>query len=465
LDNTIVVLPFADMSPDGDQAYLSDGIAEELLNLLAKVPELRVVSRTSAFAFKGKDLTVAELAGRLGVAHVLEGSVRTSGDRVRITAQLIDARQDVQLWSERWDRTLIDVFAIQDEIAGSVVAALQVELLGQVPSAEKTDLSAWSIYLQARHQAASGIPDNMAQATALFREALAIDPGFVPAWVGLGVNFANLQSLKSISPAEAHRELLAAAHKVLELDSKNADGYALLAFASDQGDGDYANAVRNYRRALEIDPNNLLARNGLAVMYSTLGEIERAIDMQERLLENDPLSQSIYFNLGMSRVAAGDLEGANQAFKRALSINPDMLLGHVWRGIIDLLQGNAQSTLEIFERLNERTGNPLFTHIGQAMALPALGDEAGGSAALAELERGWGQSFAFVIATIHAWQSRPDRAFEWLEHALENNGPAALAKARTDPMLNSLHDDVRWQPLLERAGLSDAQVEAILVSN
>lgn len=461
-DRTIVVLPFADMSPAQDQAYLSDGIAEELLNLLAKVPELRVVSRTSAFSFKGKGLTVAELASQLGVAHVLEGSVRKAGERVRISAQLIDAREDVNLWSDQWDRTLTDVFAIQDEIAGSVVAALQVELLGQVPKTEQTDLSAWSIYLQAQHEAARGTPDSMRQATELFREALAIDAEFVPAWIGLGVNFANLQSLRAVSPAEARGEIITAAERVLELDSGNADGYTLMAFASDYGEGDYAAAVRNYKRALEIDPNNIRARNGLAVVYRTLGDIERAIAMQERLLENDPLNPSILFNHGMTRVAVGDLEGADRMFEHALSISPELLLAHVWLGIVDLLQGDAQSCLEIFEQLYESTGSPLFTHIGRAMTLPALGDEDGGAAALAELEDGWGQSFAYVIATIHAWHSRADEAFHWLGSAIDNRGPAAVALIRSDPMLVSLHADARWQPLLEKAGLSDKQVAAIL---
>jgi TolB-like protein/Tfp pilus assembly protein PilF len=464
-DYSIAVLPFADMSAGKDQAYLSDGIAEELLNLLAKIPELRVVSRTSAFSFKGKDLTVIELADRLGVAHMLEGSVRKSGDRVRITAQLIDARQDTNLWSGRWDRTLTDVFAIQDEIAASVAEALQLELLGQLPVTETTEPTAYSIYLQASHNAAKGTPENMRQAVDQYRAALAIDPGFVSAWTGLGVNFANLQSMRMISPGESHREILAAAQRVLELDRSNADGYSLLAYASEYGDGDYSAAVKYYHRALEIEPNNIRAMNGMAVTYRILGLVEQAIELQEQLLETDPLNASVFFNLGMSRVAADDFEGAVEEFDRALSISPKLLLAHVWLGIVDLLQGDARSSLDRFEKLSETTGDELFSYIGRAMTLPDLGDEAGGAAALAELESGWGRPFAYVIATIHAWQTRSDQAFFWLESALQNDGPAALANARGDPMLRPLHDDPRWQPLLEKAGLSDENVRAIPLSH
>jgi adenylate cyclase len=150
-NRSIAVLAFDDMSPEGDQEYLSDGIAEELLNLLAKIPELRVISRSSAFSFKGKDLKLTEIAKELNVGHILEGSVRKSGNRVRITAQLIDARSDTHLWSETYDRTLDDVFAIQDDIAATVVAQLKITLLGEAPHVEETDPEAYALYLQARH--------------------------------------------------------------------------------------------------------------------------------------------------------------------------------------------------------------------------------------------------------------------------------------------------------------------------
>ncbi|KPK58033.1 MAG: hypothetical protein AMJ59_16815, partial [Gammaproteobacteria bacterium SG8_31] len=180
-DRSIAVLPFADMSPDKDQEYLSDGLSEELLNLLAKVPELRVASRTSAFSFKGKDVKIADVAAELNVAHVLEGSVRKAGNRVRITAQLIDAGTDVHLWSETWDRTLDDVFAIQDEIAANVVDELRVTLLGEAPTIEETDPEAYNLFLQARHLGRQGSGESMLRAVDLLKQVLAMDPDYVPA--------------------------------------------------------------------------------------------------------------------------------------------------------------------------------------------------------------------------------------------------------------------------------------------
>jgi tetratricopeptide (TPR) repeat protein len=433
-----------------------------LLNLLAKVPELRVVSRTSAFSFKGKDLTIAELAEQLGVAHILEGSVRKSGDQVRITAQLIDTQTDTQLWSNRWDRELTDVFAIQDEIAQSVVSALRLTLLGETPSVVATDTRAYTLYLQARHLATRGTPQSMLDAIPLYRQSLEIDPQFIPAWLGLGANFSNMASTKDMSPAEAYPEIMTAARRVLEIDATNADGHVLMAWAEDNTAGNYQAALNHYKKALELDPNNTRARGGLALLYRHLGQIDRAILMQESLLEIDPVNASLYFNLGMSYVAADDLARAATAFDNALSINPEGLLPRVWRALIDLLNGSPGSSLEQWEKLSQDTGSELFLYIGEALALPELGDEDGAAVALSRLESGWGKPFAYVIATVHAYHSRRDQAFDWLDRTLEYHGPAGLALARIDPMLRSLHEDPRWQPLLARAGMSDADVAAIL---
>lgn len=460
-ERSLAVLPFADMSAAQDQAYLSDGIAEELLNLLARMRDLRVISRTSAFAFKDRDIQVSELAGQLGVAHVLEGSVRKSGDRVRITAQLIDAERDLLIWSGRWDRTLTDVFAIQDEIAQSVAEALRLTLLGDAPHVETTDPEAYTRYLRAQHLAATGDPDSMVEADRIYREVLESDPEFVPAWVGLGINTANMQSVKILGPRQARVELLESAQRVLQIDPDSPDGHLLMAFAEEYGEGDYTEAVRHYRRALELDPNNVRAHNALAVLYRTVGQVERAIDMQKRLLANDPLNTPVYFNLGMSYVAAGELETASTTFDRAISISPDSVLPRVWRALIDLLTGDPQSTLSRMEQLARDTESELFALIGRAHALPFLGDEAGGAQALSELESGYGGPFAYVISTVHATQQRPDEAFDWLQRALEYGGTAALSMIRTDPLLQSLHGDPRWQPFLEKAGLSDAQLAAL----
>jgi TolB-like protein len=188
-DKSIAVLPFVNMSDDAGNEYFSDGISEELLSLLAKLPELRVISRSSAFSFKGKDIAIPEIARQLNVAHILEGSVRKSGNTLRITAQLIEARSDTHLWSETWDRPLDDIFAIQDEIAATVVEQLKITLLGAVPRVQETDPEAYALYLQARHLWRQVTAEALEQSKALFEQSLAIDPDYAAAWVGLARNY------------------------------------------------------------------------------------------------------------------------------------------------------------------------------------------------------------------------------------------------------------------------------------
>jgi TolB-like protein len=184
-DKSIAVLPFVNISSDAEQEYFSDGLSEDLLNLLAKIPNLRVIARTSSFAYKGKDVSITDIARELNVAHVLEGSVRKSGNQVRITAQLIRASDSSHLWSESYDRSLDDVFAIQDEISAAVVEQLKITLLGAAPLAEKVNPEVYSLVLQARYFRSKGGEDNLAEAALAYRQALDIDPGYAAAWAGL----------------------------------------------------------------------------------------------------------------------------------------------------------------------------------------------------------------------------------------------------------------------------------------
>src|ERR1044071_688700 len=190
-DNSIAVLPFVDMSQAKDQGYFSDGISEELLNLLTKIPQLKVAARTSSFSFKGKAVEIPEIAGQLHVANVLEGSVRRSGDQIRITAQLIRAAEGYHLWSETYERKMDDIFKIQDEIAGEVVKELKVKLLGAQPKARTTDPQAYALYLQARELGRQFNRDAYAKSDALYRQVIEIDPRYAPAWDLLAANFSN----------------------------------------------------------------------------------------------------------------------------------------------------------------------------------------------------------------------------------------------------------------------------------
>jgi TolB-like protein len=228
-DKSIAVLPFANMSSDPEQEYLSDGITEEILNLLVKIPELKVTSRTSVFTFKGQNVDIPAVAKKLGVAHILEGSVRKAGNRVRITTQLIEAGNDVHLWSETYERQLDDIFAIQDDIAKEVVKALKIQLLGEAPLAVSTNIEAYKLYLRGKHFATQGTRESLESSVTAYREAIALDTNFAPPWVGLADVFYTQGSYGFTDMQEAMNASRSAAMRALELDSELAEGWVSLA--------------------------------------------------------------------------------------------------------------------------------------------------------------------------------------------------------------------------------------------
>jgi serine/threonine-protein kinase len=250
---SIAVLPFVNMSSDPEQEYFSDGISEEVLNLLAKIPGLQVAARTSSFSFRDQNLEVPEIAERLNVAHVLEGSVRKAGNEVRITAQLIRADDGFHEWSETWDRSADDIFAIQDEIAADVAAQLKVTLLGAAPTVEATDLAAYALYLQARQLGRQGTAEGLERSMALYQQALAIDPDYAAAWAGLARDYYT-QAGTELHPIDEGYELARdAANRALAIDPEYAPAYAQLGYIAVYH-GDLAAAARHLERALALDP-------------------------------------------------------------------------------------------------------------------------------------------------------------------------------------------------------------------
>ncbi|MFC1740770.1 adenylyl cyclase, partial [Pseudomonadota bacterium] len=225
---SIAVLPFVNMSDDADNEYFSDGLAEELLNLLTQIPQLKVASRTSSFSFKGKDFKISDVGLELNVAHVLEGSVRKSGDLIRITAQLIKVEDGFHMWSETWDRSLDNIFVIQDEIAAAVVDQLEITLLGSVPKVEETDPEAYALFLQARHFSNLLTPEGWEQANILYKQALEIDPEYAAAWAGLSRNYVNLTGYNLLPPEEGYQAGREAAEKALAIDPDTAPAHSAL---------------------------------------------------------------------------------------------------------------------------------------------------------------------------------------------------------------------------------------------
>ncbi|MCW8925789.1 MAG: hypothetical protein OQJ84_06000, partial [Xanthomonadales bacterium] len=274
--NSIAVMPFVNMSDDASNEYFSDGISEELLNLLTKVSDLHVISRSSAFSFKGKDFDIPTVASKLHVAHVLEGSVRKAGERVRITVQLIDARSDTHLWSDTYDRELGDIFAIQDDIARTVVQHLKVKLLGQAPTSSQIDAQAYTLYLQARFLGRQYNKASLQRSNDLYFQALAIEEDIAAAWSGLATNYTNQAMNGWLPMKEGFPRARLAAEKALEIDPDYAPAHANLGWVAYGFDNDVAKAARHYQRALELDPSNTYILRSAAVLLSSLDRLDEA---------------------------------------------------------------------------------------------------------------------------------------------------------------------------------------------
>ena len=454
-DKSIAVLPFVNMSSDPEQEYFSDGISEEPLNLLAKIPELRVISRSSSFSFKGKDFDTPTIAAQLNVAHILEGSVRKAGNLVRITVQLIEARSDTHLWSETYDRTLDDIFAIQDEIAAEVVAQLKVALLGAVPTVEETDPKAYALYLQARHLVNQLTPESMARAVTLYQQALAISPDYAAAWTGLSIMYTHGADLGLGPYDEGYNLAREAAEKALAVNPEYAPGHARLGWITMIHDGDLAAAARYYDRVLALAPPDSDFLNGAAFLAQCLGQLDVAIALGEYLVSLDPVNPTGYFRLGWIYRFAGRLDDTIASFRTLLSLSPGFISGQYQIGLALLLKGDLQAALEAMESESSEH----YRLRGLAMVYHTLGRAAESNAALAELIEKDPKE-AFTIAYVLAYRGEAERAFTWLNKAAEYNTPS-LSFIAAEPMFSILHDDPRWLPFMESIGKSPEQLAAI----
>ena len=455
-DNSIAVLAFEDMSQAGDQEYLSDGIAEELLNLLAKIPELRVISRSSAFSYKNKDVQVAQIARELNVAHILEGSVRKSGDRIRITVQLIDARSDSHLWSETYDRTPDDILAVQDEIAQAVVRQLKIKLLGEVPVPEEIDSQAYALLLQARYLARQGTAAAYEDSIKLYQQALEIHPDYLSALDGLAANYIN-QANKELRPFEEGYALArAAAEKSLAIDPDYAQAHARLGWLAMIYDNDLALAARHLERALELAPTNLAIIGTAATLLSNLGRLDESIVLDEYVNARDPINPTGYGNLGKGYLSAGRWDAAIDAYQAALRLSPDRIGAHYYMAMALLFKGQAEEAL----RVMQQESYEILQQLGLAIIYFQLEQTNESDRLLAAVISAHEQDAAYNIAYTLASRGETDRAFEWLEKARAYND-RGLVDILAEPLFQNLHGDPRWKAFLESIDKSPGQLAAI----
>ena len=446
--HSIAVLPFVNMSSDEEQEYFSDGLSEELLNLLTKIPELRVTSRSSAFSYKGKVFKISDVGRELNVDHVLEGSVRKSGNIVRITAQLIDVSEDVHLWSETWDRTLDDIFEIQDEIASAVVEALKIRLLGEAPRSIKTVPEAYSLYLQARHFMSQRSVVGYERAESIIKEALAIDPNYSPAWVRLGLIYIDGAQIGNWSPDEAFPLAREAVAKALQLDSNIGGAHAVMSEIAIRYDLDIEAASRHMRQALSLDPGNAGVIDQAATLSLFTGDFDEFIRLQSEASKRDPFFTQYYIGLGYGYLYVGRTDDAIDTFRKVIELSPGSSGLHYYLGCALLVSGDTDGALAA---MNEETLDG-FQLTGRALVYHALGNRTLSDVELNQLIDIWGDVGAYQISSIYAYRGEIDKAFEWLNRAVDYRD-TGLALIHGDPFLDNLRDDPRFDELIQRMGL------------
>jgi TolB-like protein/Tfp pilus assembly protein PilF len=451
---SIAVLPFADMSEKHDQEYFADGVAEEILNALAHVEGLKVIGRTSSFAFKGKNEDLRAIGQKLDVAHVLEGSMRKSGGRIRVTAQLIKVTDGSHLWSESYDRTLDDIFKVQDEIARSVTDALKARLLGAArpaPGSRTGSPEAYRELLVGRHVQNQGTDESMRQAIEALRRAVVLDPGYASAWAGLADALFEYADRMGASEAEIRsleREALQAAEKAVTLGPDVGDSWCVRGSLRMSIQWDWDGARSDLDRALALAPGDAATRRRRGGLLSALGRTREALAEDERAVELDPLSVTAWESLAYDRLAAGDLPGARQAVDRTLEIEPGTPVGIRRLGEIHLLAGKPADALAVFQRLPIEYARLT----GVAMAQHALGNASASNQALQVLETRMADTAALQVAQVHAWRGERDLALDWLGRALRQRD-TGLRRVKADVYLTPLHGDPRWKALLAKMKL------------
>jgi len=469
---SIAVLPFASMSPDPEQAFFGAGVADEVLSLLAKIPQLYVTSRTSSFTYAEQGLSVAEIADKLDVDHILEGSVRQAGDKIRVTAQLIDTKTDRNLWSQTWDRPMADIFEIQDEIVVEIVGKLSVVLDGPVPTSRRTDPVVVALVLKARQifydnygSPQKGTAERM---WSLLEQALEIDPEYAPAiaWLGYADWFAQTEGL--IDDETAKRRFAEQSERVLTIDPEQSNMLQQLAWTALNVDVDLEEAADLIQRAVRSGPNDPEVLRGAGRFAYVIGRYDESRELLERAIRIDPLCTTCLYHASRLYMRTGDLARAEDVRLRYQSLGYGG--GQYFLGITRLMQGDAEGAANAFEELPVGGRNSQYRQAGMAMVFHALGEVEQSDLLVRSLADEYGSTEPDLLAEVEAWRGNVDAAFEWLDRYLAK--PESLIGAETGtyggaknyvgrPTFRNLHDDPRWAEFRERVGMSPERLAAL----
>ena len=463
---SIAVLPFANRSASADDEYFSDGLGDELLGVLSKIKGLRVTARTSSSQFKASKDDVPTIGRKLGVATLLEGSVRKAGNRIRVSVQLVNVVDSSHLWSETYDRTLEDIFAVQDDIAHSVVKELRATLLGEAADSDasgaakadvaeaamgrSTDPEAHRLYLLAQHMYDRDAREDAAKGIEYLMQALSLDPKFALAWVELGWAHARNADLGWAPVTEEYGRARDAAERSLALEPNLAEGHVLMGSIRKTYDWDWRGAEASMARALDLAPGNAIVLRGAGLLAQARGQLEEAIRLNRRAVEQDPLSASAHHNLGLALQAANRWTESEAAYRKALELSPLRSATHA--GLARTLLAHGQGAEALAEAMRET--DAVFRLNVQTIVHHAMGHGAESEAALHELIEKYSDDGAYQVAEVHGARGEADAAFEWLERAYAQRDGGLVGLRYSSP-LRSLHGDPRWSAFLKKVGLED----------
>ena len=455
---SIAVLPFVNASPDPENEYLSDGITDELIDALAKISGLRVSSRSSVFALKGKPLDVRAVGALLGASVVLEGTVRKAGDRLRITAQLTSTDDGRLLWSQRYDRQLVDVFTIQDEIAGTIVSTLRAtmfaDLSEHVPRRYTESIQAYGLYLKGRYAWGKRTKEGVEEAVRFFEQAIAVDPNYAPAYAGLADSYALDVDYRAIPVAESYTRAKEYARKALALDETVPSAHASLAWSLFIYDWDWAGAERAFRRAIELNPRYASAHQWFAFLLCARGQYDGALLEAHTALELDPVSVSIRRTVGWIYHYARRYETAHDHLARAIEMDPTAAESYRILAQNFAMQGRLDEAERIFRETLLLPAAGAYSKAGLGWVLGRAGKRAEAEKLLAELEASAQKGYVSPVpfATLHIGLGNVDRALDWAERAHDERR-GWLVYFKVNPLVDPLRDEPRFKALLAKMRL------------
>ncbi len=451
------MLPFANLSADKENEYFSDGLAEELINALAHLPGLRVTARTSAFYFKGKEVDAREIGARLNVDHILEGSVRRSGNRIRVTAQLIQAADGYHLWSERFDRELTDVFAVQDEIVGAGVDELRVKLAGDRPRVRcrTENMEAYDLYLKGRHQFYRVTGESASRGKHYFEETIERAPGYAPAYSGLVAVYNVMAMNGDMAPREALLKMRGAASSALELDETLGEPHAALGLVHAELEHNWQQAEREFHLAFDREPASGFSRHWYALfVLAPMLRLDEAVTEMRRALETDPLSPFYHAFHSLLLCWHGRHDEAIGQLQRTLELDPHYHATHTILGIAYMTKGMFDQAAASLERAVEFSGRSTYALGFLGAAYAAAGREGEARRLLAELLDPTRRAYIPAIAVAHVCLGlgEVDQGFQWLDRAIDERDPRTLW-LKPSQLYESYRSDSRYLALLRKMDL------------